>query len=70
METYQRIPRSRAQADTIIADTKTTDTVLMTAERPNLVTSKRIPDLQMLAQSFSDDELAYLALEVIIASKQ
>ena len=45
--TYQRVPRSSTQTDAVVANTKTADTVLVTAERANLVTTQNVPNLEL-----------------------
>jgi hypothetical protein len=49
------IPRSSAQTDAIIADTKAAHAVLVAAQRTNLVATQNIP---------------YLAFEIIVACEQ
>ena len=45
-ETYQRVPRPSAQADSIIADAQAAYAVLVAAQRAHLVSSEYIPHLQ------------------------
>lgn len=59
--TYQRIPRSSTQTDAVVANTKTADTVLVTAQRANLFTPQDIPDLiHALAHRLLQQRRAYL----------
>lgn len=44
--TYQRVPRTGTQTDTVIADAQTADTVLMPTQGANLVSTEDIPDLR------------------------
>lgn len=46
-KTYEGIPRSSAQAHAIIADTQTTDAVVMANQRTNLLAAGNIPDLEI-----------------------
>jgi len=51
----QRIPRTGAQADAVVANTETADTVLVATKRADFVATKRIPNF---------------AFEVVVASKE
>lgn len=51
--TDQRIPRASAQTDAIIADTQTAHTVVVAAQRANLVAAKNIPNLRQSAQDLT-----------------
>lgn len=75
-ETYQRIPRSGAQADAIVADTQAAYAVLVTAQGAHLVTSEHIPHLSSCQSAVQISEevmqmaVAYLALKVIVTRKK
>jgi hypothetical protein len=43
--TYHRIPRTGTQAESVIADTKATDTIVVALKSSNLVTPENIPNL-------------------------
>jgi hypothetical protein len=44
-ETYERIPRSSAQTDAVVADTEAAHAVVVAAQGTNLVTAENIPYL-------------------------
>lgn len=50
-KTYHRVPRARAQADTVVANAQTADTVLVTYEGSDLLSSGDIPYLKTVSQS-------------------
>jgi len=49
VKTYCRIPRSSTQAHGVITDTKTTDTVFVSYQTSELITTEDIPDLVLSA---------------------
>jgi hypothetical protein len=72
--TYERIPRSSAQTDTIVADTQAAHAVLVAAQRANLIATQNIPHLQSQSVTILSkcDQIGntYLALEIVVTSKQ
>lgn len=44
--TDQRVPRTRAEADAVVADTQAADAVFVADERANLFASRNVPDLE------------------------
>ena len=72
-DSYQRIPRSCAQADSVVGDAQAAHTVLVANERANLLTTRHIPDLRNRQHATARGgcpRFAYLALEVIVAGEE
>lgn len=48
ISTHQGIPRTSAETDSVVADTKTADTVLVAAQRADLLSTQNIPNLSQI----------------------
>jgi len=74
--TYERVPRACAQADAIVADSQTADTVVMTDQGTDLLPTSDIPNLTLWLASALSNGIeprmieSYLALKIIIPSKE
>ena len=69
---YHRVPGTCAERKSIIADTQAADTVVVTLQGTDSLTTEGIPDLAKISMSYwsSRTITAYLALKVIVTSEQ
>jgi hypothetical protein len=67
--TYHGIPRSSAQAESIVAHAETADTVVVALQCSNLVTTENVPDLVDVSKATEASWETCLALKVVITSE-
>jgi len=59
---YQRIPRTSTQANAVVGNTQAADTVLVTHERANLLSTSNVPNLGNVSDEQPAHELVRLTL--------